>query len=301
MLNDLERKSMAERSPGAYVVRRRLGTALRKYRESANVRIEAAARELECSPAKISRLENGQGPAKLWDVRILMTFYGVEDAGVRDQLENWARGSKSESWWESDADLTTDDLDRYLAAETEAGLVRLFCTPVVPALLQTTDYAEAHIRGLFPAWPDADIKRFVDVRRERQTALTRVEKPLSFEGVIDEAALLRQVGTESVHRAQLESLITQLGGVDDQGRRTVTLRILPLTAGPGRGLSPFTIFEPRDPVLDPRTAYIEETTGGSWVEEGHVAELAEIYDELLGMSMAPDPSLIRLREIIRSL
>jgi hypothetical protein len=283
------------------MVRRRLGTTLRRIREEANIRIEAAARELECSPAKISRLENGLGPAKLWDVRILLTFYGVEDAGTRARLESWARGTKSESWWESDTDLTTDDLDRYFAAETEAALVRMFCTPVVPALLQTPEYAEAHIRGLFPKWPDADIKRFVNVRRARQTPLTRDEKPLTFEAVIDEAALLRRVGSSSVHRMQLKSLEMQLSGSSSEDGHNVTLRVLPLTAGPGRGLSPFTIFEPRDPKLDPRTAYIEETTGGSWVEEGHVSELAEIYDELVSMSLAPDVSLIRIREILRSL
>ena len=142
---------MAERSPGAHTARRRL-TALRRLREEANIRLEAAARELECSPAKISRLENGLGPAKLWDVRILLTFYGVDDVATRERMEGWARGTKSESWWESDADLTTDDLDRYFAAETEAAQIRMFCTPVVPALLQTPEYAEAHIRRIFPEW-----------------------------------------------------------------------------------------------------------------------------------------------------
>ncbi len=68
------------RSSGSTVVRRRLGTALRKLREDANIRIEAAARELECSTAKVSRLENGLGPAKKLEVRALLDLYGVTDA-----------------------------------------------------------------------------------------------------------------------------------------------------------------------------------------------------------------------------
>jgi hypothetical protein len=58
---------------------------------------------------------------------------------------------------------------------------------------------------------------------------------------------------------------------------------------------------PGDPALDPRTAYIEEATGCSWVEEGHVAELVEIYSELMAMTLPADETLTRLREIIRSL
>ena len=63
---------MADRSPGSRAARHRLGTGLKRLREQANLRLDAAAHELECSIAKISRLENGLGPAKLWDVRILL-------------------------------------------------------------------------------------------------------------------------------------------------------------------------------------------------------------------------------------
>ena len=69
---------MAHRSPGSRAARHRLGTGLKRLREQANLRLDAAAHELECSIAKISRLENGLGPAKLWDVRILLDLYGLE-------------------------------------------------------------------------------------------------------------------------------------------------------------------------------------------------------------------------------
>ena len=39
--------------------------------------IEQAAEELECSPAKISRLETGRGVPKQRDVRDLLRLYGV--------------------------------------------------------------------------------------------------------------------------------------------------------------------------------------------------------------------------------
>jgi Domain of unknown function (DUF5753)/Helix-turn-helix domain len=218
---------MTQRSPGAHVVRRRLGSGLRSSREKANIRIEAAARELECSPAKISRLENGLGPARLWDVRILLSLYGVEDPSVRRTYEDWARESKSTSWWESDADLTSDDNDRYFAAETEAARVRMYCTPVLPALLQTLDYANAHLRILFPDWTASDIERFAAMRHARQQPVLRLEDPLKFEAVVDEAAIRRRVGSPSVHVAQLTWLADLLDKLSVDHRREVIFRVVP--------------------------------------------------------------------------
>lgn len=290
---------MAERSPGARVVRRRLGSSLRKLREDANIRIEAAARELECSPAKISRLENGQGPAKLWDVRILLDFYGVADREQRRRHEDWARDTKSDSWWEPDSDLTTDDVDRYIAAETVAARIRIFCTPVLPAQLQTPAYATAHTRLLYPKWPQRDVDRFVSVRRERQAQLLEANRPFAFEAIIDEAAVMRRVGTAAIHLAQLEWLEALVTEVVNQRRPNLSIRIIPLTAGPGRALSPFTIFEPRHADLDPTTAFIEETAdGGTWVEP--VSDLVDIYEELHALSVGPEESLTLLREAIAS-
>lgn len=290
---------MTERSPGAHVVRRRLGSGLRKLREDANIRIEAAARELECSPAKISRLENGQGPAKIWDVRILLDFYGMADPGLRHRYEDWARGTKTDSWWEPDSDLTTDAVDRYIAAETVAARVRIFCTPVLPAQLQTAEYAAAHIRTLFPHWLNRDVERYVGVRQNRQAQLLRADNPLTFEAVVDEAAVRRRVGTATVHLAQLDWLAELLTDLVQNRRPNLDIRILPLTAGPGRALSPFTIFEPLHADLDPTTAFIEETAdGGTWVDP--VSDLVDIFEELRTLSVSPEESLSLLREAITS-
>jgi hypothetical protein len=289
------------RRPGPHVVRRRLGAGLRALREQQNLRIESAARELECSPAKISRLENGIGPAKLWDVRILLALYGVTDEATRSQYEDWARDTKSTSWWESDSDLTSDDNDRFFAAETEAARISAYCTPVLPAQLQTLDYATAHLRALLPSWSLADIKRFAAVRHARQAPLLQVEEPLRFEAVVDEAALRRRVGSVEVHAAQLIWLADLLDELAARGRDHLTVRVVPFSAGPGRGLSPFFLFEPRNAALDPLSAYVEDTIGGLWLEADEVAPLRDIYDELVVMSIDPPGSRLLLREIIASL
>ena len=66
-------------SPGPVVTRRRLGGELRRLREGLGLKLEDVARSLECSPSKVSRLENGKGVPRWRDVRDMLDVYGVAD------------------------------------------------------------------------------------------------------------------------------------------------------------------------------------------------------------------------------
>ncbi len=82
------------------VTRRRLGAELRRLRMNSSKTIEQAAEELECSPAKISRLETGRGVPKLRDVRDLLRLYGVgSDEVVYEELAELASEGQSQGWW----------------------------------------------------------------------------------------------------------------------------------------------------------------------------------------------------------
>src|SRR5882762_7992886 len=70
---------------GINVLRWELGSELRSLRQASGKSIAEAARWLECSDAKISRMENGQRGAVARDVRDLCKLYGVP-AQRRDQL-----------------------------------------------------------------------------------------------------------------------------------------------------------------------------------------------------------------------
>lgn len=289
------------RSPGSQLARRRLGASLRKRREDANIRIDAAAKELECSTAKISRLENGLGPAKLWDVRILLDLYEVQDPATRAQFEQWTRDSKAVGWWESEADLTTDDLSRYLAAETEAKRVRIYCAPWLPSQLQTSAYARAHIAALHPDWSDPDIDRFTDLRGERRAALLMTDDPLKIDAIVDEGAVRRRVGSPQVHADQLAWLTATLDEFEATNRTDLEFRILPFSAGPSRAVNTFTIFEPQRPELDPLLAHSEDTFGESWAEGKEVEPLVEIFAEVTSLALDRVDSRTLLRAIRDSL
>ena len=68
-------------SSGPTVRRRQLGAELRRLRETAGRTIEEAAEHLECSTARVSRIETGQGGAtpRAKDVKSLLELYEVHD------------------------------------------------------------------------------------------------------------------------------------------------------------------------------------------------------------------------------
>lgn len=280
---------MADRSSGSAVVRRRLGRALRQLREDANIRIERAARELECSTAKISRLENGLGPARTVEVRALLDLYGLRDSERRAQFERWASRTKSSGWWESDSDLTTENLDRVLAVETESVEIRTYCTPVFPAVLQTPEYALAHVRAWHPELSQADAERLVDMRLARQAALLDRQTELRYDAVIDEGVVRRQVGSPQILAEQLRWLADLLDRRAAEGRDDIVLRILPFTAGvPGRAMSSFVIFTPRDEEFDPVEVLVEATGEDSWYETTEDVEpVMALFGQLKARSLTP--------------
>ncbi|TCK20754.1 helix-turn-helix domain-containing protein [Pseudonocardia endophytica] len=291
---------MPSRSSGSTVVRRRLGHALRNLREDANIRIEAAARELECSTAKISRLENGLGPAKKLEVRALLDLYGVTNARRRKEFDTWADGTKAAGWWESDADVVEDDVARMMAVETESTLVRIYCTPVLPALLQNSAYNLAHVRDLYPDHSDDEIRRFAELRQVRQRELLDADSPLRLVTVIDEAAVRRQVGSPQIHRDEMQWLADLLDELAAAGRDDVDVRVLPFTAGtPDWAMSAFTLFTPREPDLDPTVAYVEDAAGTFWYESpDDIRQLSDMFSRLRGRCLDPDQSRALLRSAV---
>lgn len=290
---------MAGRSSGSTVVRRRLGRALRQLREGANIRIERAAQELECSVAKVSRLENGLGPAKGVEVRALLDLYGVDDPAERMKFEKWAAGTKSAGWWEADADLTSDDVDRLLSIETESVELRAYCTPVLPAILQTPAYAFAHVRARRTDLSPDDAERFARMRLARQAALLDGGTELRLDAVIDEGAIRRQVGSPAILAEQLTWLADLLDRFVADGRNDVSVRVLPFAAGvPGRAMGPFMLFTPRDVDFDPVVALVEGTRRDTWYEAPEdVAPLEVLFDQLKALALTPRASRDLLRRV----
>jgi transcriptional regulator with XRE-family HTH domain len=214
--------------------RRRLGAELRRLREEAELTIDRVAEALECSQSKISRIETGQVSATPRDVRDMLALYRVSDAD-REAIVQIAREARQRGWWQKFVDVP-DGVPAYVGLEAAATSIDIYMALIVPALLQTADYARAVIGAVRPDLPAAEIDRRVELRLHRQALLDQ-ERPPTLRVLLDDTVLRRPVGGPAVMAAQRRRLLK------DADRPAVTLRVLPTEAGAHAGMDgPFTIF-----------------------------------------------------------
>jgi hypothetical protein len=278
---------------GPVVVRRRLGAELRRLREAAGLRLDQVASELEISAAKISRLETGQSIAKTWDVRNMLTIYGVRDEAARKQILGWVEESKATGWWHRYSDVIPMNLDYYISLEAEAASVSLYAV-LMPALLQTPAYARALLADLFAdvdRIDDAELDGLVEVRLGRQEALARSSDPLRLSVVLAEAALHRPVGGAAVMREQFAALL--------RAPSSVELRVRPLSAPIRRfTLSSFAVFLPRLSSLDATVINIEAAGREYYLEDPEeAAHYQGAFQTLWNESLSANDSLSLIQDL----
>jgi transcriptional regulator with XRE-family HTH domain len=217
------------------VSRRRLATELRRLRGARTG--GAVAKALGWSPAKVSRYELGQSSFPLEEIEKLLDFYGVTDPR-RGQILALAEDANQRGWWEEYADSLAPDYMEFLGLEAEATASSEWHLGIIPGLLQTEEYArQIHLdyQSAIPT-PPGIIERRIRVRLRRQELLTSREPPLDLSAVLDEAVILRKVGSSDLMYRQLEHLVAvaDLPNVD--------LRILPLASGGVRLTDSFSVL-----------------------------------------------------------
>jgi transcriptional regulator with XRE-family HTH domain len=277
------------------VARRRLGAALRELRVAAGLKLEDAARTLECSTSKVSRLENGKGVPRQRDVRDLIGRYGAA-AGEREEellqlvTESLSQGKGVVTDFRDVIDgVVSSEVSRYVALEQDATAVSVFEPFLVPGLLQTAEFAEAVVRFFYPERSSQEHRRLVALRMQRQEVLRRPgEDRLRFAVVLSEQALRRPIGGPAVMRKQLEHLAGQLR----DGLSHVKFRIAPLSlvhAGVLGG--PFAVLEFADE-QDQDVVYLEGRDGATYLEsEEQVQRYRETFAELVAACPDRDESI----------
>ena len=214
--------------------RRRLGAELRRLREDAGLTIDRVAEALECSQSKVSRIETGQVSATPRDVRDMLELYRVSEA-QREAMVQIAREARQRGWWQKFVDVP-DGVPAYVGLEVAATSIDIYMSLIVPALLQTADYARAVIGAVRPDLPASEIDRRVELRVRRQALLDQ-ERPPRLRVLLDDTVLRRPVGGPEVMAAQRRRLL------EDADRPAVTVQVLPVEAGVHAGMDgPFTIF-----------------------------------------------------------
>jgi transcriptional regulator with XRE-family HTH domain len=272
------------------VRRRRLGAELRRYRETAGFTIEQVAEHMGCSASKISRLETGQIGSSPSDVREILTLLRVGEATMGELVEV-AKETRQRGWWQRHGTVLTSD---FVAFEQAASLIRSYEAQCVPGLLQTEDYARHLLAGGRDLLVGHDemlthIESRLQVRMRRRSLLTQ-DDPLQFWCVIDEAALLRPVGGETVMRRQIDHVIS-VSEMDN-----VTIQVLPLVVGAHPGMDgSFAILRfPHE--SDPDAVYVTTATGGSFHEKPEqVARHVRVFELLTTVALTPEDSIMFMR------
>lgn len=280
---------------GPTVRRRRLGTELRKLRETSGFKLEEVAAELGVAPSTLSRIETGKAPTKSAYLNQMLEMYGVHDSAQRQVLVDMAREGHRKGWWAEYDDVLPSGFDIYVGLEAETTAVRSYEVSAVHGLLQTADYARAVLREMFPRHTPEQIERLVDLRMARQRRLED-EPPLEVWAILDEAVIRRTVGGPACMRRQLEHLVAE---GDRQG---MTIQVLPFSSGAHAGHGgPFSILEfpDRD---DAEVAYLESGAGNIYLEKDkEVRARAEAFDRLRAAALSPFESADLISEAAREL
>jgi transcriptional regulator with XRE-family HTH domain len=273
------------------VRRRRLAAELRRLRAAAGKTLDEVAEHLECSAAKISRIETGQVGVRVQDVRDMLDCYRITGA-ERDALLALVRQSRVKGWWYSYADLISEEFQTYIGLEDEAVTIQAYETHLIPGLLQTERYARALI-ALQRDAPLDEVERGVRLRTTRQAILDRGNPPQLWV-ILDESVLRRTAGGPDVMAEQYQHLLDLARGL------RLTLQVLPLDAGahPGGGL-PFTILSFADPA-DPKVAYAELLTSDHCIDRAdEVGQYLAEFDYLRSYALDP-PDTVAFIETLRT-
>jgi transcriptional regulator with XRE-family HTH domain len=277
---------MADLSPT--VRQRELGLRLRELRTAKNLTVEMVAKELLCSPTKISRAETAVRRATLRDVRDLCRIYGV-DAETSAELMELAKDAYQPGWWTKYDDLKINPL---IGMEQSATAITSFGMYFFPAVLQSSDYARAIIKGIAPKIEDKILDGRVAARMERQQKLFEGPRPPKHRVVLDEAVLRRHIGGLAVMRAQLDRVLSLMR--DDK----TTVHVIPYTVGAyGAQDSNFTYLEFGGTKL-PDLVFVETLVSQLYIERpDEVDRYSEALDHLRDAALNPRDSAKKIEEI----
>ncbi len=276
------------------VRRRRLGRELRRLREANDLTTYNAARHIECSQAKMSKIETGRVPVRSLEVRALLELYGAS-AEQSEALLTLAKQSQQKGWWHAHGDALPDWFETYVGLEAEAESLRDYEADVVPGLLQTSDYARAVTRASSIVVSAEEVERVVTLRITRQARLTAVN-PLQFWVVVEEHALRRPVGDASLRREQYEQVLSMIT------RPNVHLQVLPSSVGvhPGLGGSFIVIGFPDQ--LDDDVVYVEHSDGAVYLEsKPEINRYNMKFDHLRAEALGLVESEALVRQLVKEL
>lgn len=268
---------------------KRLGAELRKLREAAGMSGEDAAEALECGQAKISRIETGTNGIRPFELRGLLSAYGVTDPKLIDSLVDMAKEGRRQGWWNHYGS-TLPGIADLAHLEAKAVTVQVWQTVLVPGLLQTPDYMRALFRGGRHDYDEAEAERCVEARTTRQAVLDKPDAP-ELTALVYEAVLRAEVGGREVMRDQLR----HLADLAEAGRARI--QVIPFSAGVHGGLDgPFVLYGLLPSGMD--VVIMDSLAGAAYLEKDEdVQRYRVLFGALRDAALDPATSLETIKKL----
>lgn len=284
-------------APSPTTVRHRLLVQkLRRLREEAGFTQAQVAEAMDWSESKQIKIERGNIPVRVPDVRALLVHYGVTGPGRHAEAEvvlQLARDARQKGWWHTYGDAIPEWFEPFLGLETETTSIRTYQPELVHGLMQTADYYRSFMGKSPASSTDDDIDRKIALREQRQARLEGPNAP-AYWTIMNEVALLRSPGSPEMMRDQLAYIVERM----DLPR--VTVQVLPFSAGLHPAMDgPFVILGFPES-LDLDVVYLESQTGALYLEEREqVGRYDEVFNHLRALALDPDKSRALIAQKIR--
>ena len=256
---------------GATVAKRRLSRRLAELRIKNGYTANQVCDKLDWGRGKVGRFEaNTWKLPEMSDIRDLLRIYQVEDDDAQELME-LAKLARTRAWWREYGDVFGDS--EHPGFEEDALRIRLYLPLILPGLLQTRSYIDAHMRvGTQPTpWR----KRALEARLRRQAILDPSDGTApELIAVITEASLMYEWGSRADRRTQVAHL------VEMSRRPRVELRLLRFAGGPHPGMSSLiSIFDFRED--EPSMVYLQNDAAVQEVNRpSEVMDYAQIFDRI---------------------
>lgn len=273
--------------------RRKIGDALRKFREDLGLTQAAAGRLLERSQASLSAYENGHRAIRPRDLKHILGEYGVTDELVRKRLLSLAAQGRQDGWWHDFDERLEAGVVDFAALEADASCIRIFQPLLVHGLLQTEEYARAVVaRSGSELRSSRDVETEVSFRLGRQR-LHRQGHPPQMSVVLGEAALRQMMGGPAIMHGRWLRLL-ELGSLPH-----IEIQVLPFSVGehPG-GDGAFTILGVGPDALM-EVVTVHSLTRSWYVDEpSDVDHHNEIFVALQGLALPVADSRMFIKGIV---
>ncbi|MEU7528489.1 helix-turn-helix transcriptional regulator [Saccharothrix sp. NPDC042600] len=250
------------------LLRRLIALKMVHFRTRAGLTQADAARIRGCAQSRIHYIESRRTLPNEQDLRLLLPAYDVDRPTI-DSFLDLLPVARRRNWYDTLPEAAMASwFGDFVAFEAAATEIDVFQSLVVPALLQTEDYARELVRTLKPELSPEEVDLRVEVRMRRQAAVLDGGRGAGarVRVVLTEGVLRTVVGGSRVHRAQLRHLV-------EQARHPrLELSVIPADIGAHAGLDgSFTIL--RLPIEDdPGLVYLEDKLRGHYYEEREAVE-----------------------------